>query len=91
MKLAILGWLLAMTLSVSAQPVRLRIRHADPWMVKAMLEGQQVTAPEISTVWALNGMMPAAGQAVQNYFARGRFVVNAADNSLWFFPERQAG
>ncbi len=40
-------------------PFRLAIRHADPWMVKAMLEGQGPDSPELSTV--LKASKGAAG------------------------------
>jgi hypothetical protein len=31
-------------------PVRVIVRHADPWMIKALLEGLDVQQPEISTL-----------------------------------------
>lgn len=68
-------------------PVRLPIRHADPWMVKAMLEGMQVNSPEISTIPGFRGF--DLQNAVNAFFRNGRLVVNATDNSLWFFPNRE--
>lgn len=49
---ALLGFAIAGIPAVASdvpQPVRFPIRHADPWFVKAMLEGQNPFAPEIST------------------------------------------
>lgn len=77
-------------------PVRIPVRHADPWLIKALLEGREVRTPEISTVAALMGMAAgpgggaAAGAAGAGIplFTGGRFVINPADNSLWWFPDR---
>lgn len=74
------------------QPVRFPIRHADPWFVKAMLEGQNPVAPEISVLlnFANPGTSSAQGNAVgQQLFSGGHWVVNPTDNSLWWFPDRK--
>ncbi len=87
------GVFLALALAVAAlgaaqDPIRLKIRHADPWAVKALLEGFQLRSPELSTIALITGngglMGAAAGQA---FFKSGRFMVNPTDNSLWFIPE----
>lgn len=69
------------------EPLRFAVRHADPWMVKALLEGASIMQPELSTIWAIAGQaqVPAAVNAL---FKNGRWVVNPTDNSLWFFPDR---
>ncbi len=36
--------------SAARRPIRIPIRSADPWYVKAMLEGLSPSAPEISTI-----------------------------------------
>ena len=73
-------------------PVRIPIRHADPWFVKAMLEGMEVKSPEISTIMLVMGMGQGAAQAASNatnsLFKGGKLVVNPGDNSLWFFPDK---
>ena len=88
MRAALLALSLAVAASASAQarPVRIPIRHADPWAIKAMLEGRPIVSPELSTVLLLGGQAPA-GTAVNALFRNGRFVVNPADNSLWFIPD----
>lgn len=78
--------------TIRRQPVQIRVRHADPWAIKALLEGQSITAPEISTILALMGMPQQAQQSAQNagkaLFDDGTFIVNPGDNSLWFIPNR---
>jgi hypothetical protein len=37
------------------QPIQIKIRHADPWAVKTLLEGGELRAPELSTILALMG------------------------------------
>lgn len=69
-------------------PIRLVIRKADPYFVKAMLENQPVMSAEMSTTMGAIGMPQAAG-VVNGFFGRGKFMVNPIDNSLWFFPEPQ--
>lgn len=69
------------------EPIRLQIRHADPWFVKAMLEGIPVQNPEISTLPGFAGLGNAAGQGLGRFLSTGKLVVNPTDNSLWFFPD----
>lgn len=69
-------------------PVRFPIRHADPWAVKALLEGSSIPYPELSTMMAFGGMLPI-GPAMQALITGGHFVVNATDNSLWFFFDQK--
>jgi hypothetical protein len=89
-KFALTSLLAAFAVACFAQqtprPIKFIIRKADPYMVKAMLEGQPVVSPEMSTLFGASGF-PAAGQALNNFFAKGKWVVNPADNSLWFFPD----
>jgi hypothetical protein len=68
-------------------PFRIQIRHADPWMVKAMLEGMPIRTPEISSLPGFagvvaNGANTGAGKLLQDGF----LVVNPTDNSLWYYP-----
>jgi hypothetical protein len=67
------------------KPIRIPVRHADPWLIKALLEGQFVTMPEISTLM----MGPEVGNAVSSLLQGWRIVVNPTDNSLWLFPDRR--
>ncbi len=83
--------LLALAAIASADvpaPRRIPIRHADPWMVKALLEGMAVRSPEMSTMPGFQGLGQNAANAVGSLVKGGRLVVNPTDNSLWFFPDR---
>ncbi len=73
-------------------PIRIAVRHADPYMIKALLEGRSVSAPEISTIMGMMGMNGGASQSAQQgldqanaIFKDGFFIVNPTDNSLWFY------
>lgn len=69
------------------RPVRIPIRHADPWVVKAMVEGQTIWMPEMSTIFGLFGAPPQAAAPVNGLFTGGKFLVNPTDNSLWWYPD----
>lgn len=70
-------------------PRKLPIRHADPWFVKAMLEGTALRSPELGAILALaGGAPPAAAKGVGALFTGGHLIVNPTDNSLWFIPDR---
>jgi hypothetical protein len=75
------------TVSRRPAPVRLAVRHADPWFVKAMLEGRQIWTPELSTIVGFMGWPPEIGQGANAFFQGGRLIVNPMDNSLWFYPD----
>jgi len=75
-------------------PVKLQIHHADPWAVKAMIEGAQITQPELSTIWGVSGGQGRqTGNTQQGkpspLLQDGYLVVNPTDNSLWWYPNRQ--
>lgn len=92
MKLAGAVLLLSLVTSAFAQetsrPIRIPVRHADPYMVKALLEGQAIFQPELSTALGFAGVPGQAAGAVNTFFKNGRLVVNPTDNSLWFFPNK---
>lgn len=73
-------------------PVKFTIRHADPWSVKAMLEGGSIGSPEQSTLWQLLGGSNRSGGNMSNggspILGDGFLVVNPTDNSLWWYPKR---
>lgn len=87
----ILGLLASFVVSAAAQDViagkvvRIRVNHADPWFIVALLENWGVTSPELSTVFGALGA-PQAGNALNRLF-KGKFVVNPTDNSILFFPD----
>ncbi|HVL37997.1 MAG TPA: hypothetical protein VM328_01275 [Fimbriimonadaceae bacterium] len=94
MKLATVLFAGALSLAALAQdlrPVKIQIHRADPWAIKALLEGQSLMSPELSTVLRLfgapAGMGPAMGTGTP-WFPEGSLMVNPADNSLWFVPQR---
>lgn len=69
----------------SIVPIRIPVYHADPWFIVAMLEGRPVVSPELSTLFGMMGMPPEVGQGLNGLF-KGKYVINAADNSIWFYP-----
>lgn len=69
-------------------PVRITIRHADPWYVLAMIQGQPIVSPEMSTILGFAGLPQGMANAANSLFSGGRFLVNPTDNSLWFYPDR---
>ena len=75
-------------ITLRRQPVRIQVRNADPWAIKTMLEGGQIQSPELSTILALMGGQPPASNGGSPLFPDGKFVVNPADNSLWFIPNQ---
>lgn len=75
----------------SRRPIRIPIRHADPWFVKYALEGRSLVSPELSTIFNLMGAGGQAGSqaagSVNGLLEGGKLVVNPTDNSLWWFPD----
>jgi hypothetical protein len=95
--LAMVLCLAAPTVAENRHPVRIPIYHADPWAVKALLEGRAIMSPEISTIMSMGGMNPGAAQNAQNaanqanaMFSGGFLIVNPTDNSLWFIPDKKS-
>jgi hypothetical protein len=72
---------------IAGKVIKIRVNHADPWFIVAMLEGWNVTSPELSTVFGALGA-PQAGTALNKLF-KGKFIVNPTDNSILFFPDTQ--
>lgn len=70
--------------------VRILVRHADPWLVKAMLEGISVQQPELSTILGFAGIPDQTSELIEELFGgQGKLVVNPTDNSLLFIPKRK--
>jgi len=68
-------------------PVKLPIRHADPWAVKALIEGSSISQPELSTILGFNG--GATNRGGNSLLLKDGFlVVNPTDNSLWWYPKK---
>lgn len=78
----------ALAQSTAPTPYRIPVRHADPWAVKAMLEGIAVTSPETSAFIGFRGIGAAANNAAGRLIKEGILVVNPTDNSLWLFPAK---
>jgi hypothetical protein len=70
------------------RPIRIRVRHADPWAVVAMLQGQPVMSPEISTVIGILGFPTPPSPGFGTLLPKGRLFINPGDNSIWFVPEK---
>ncbi len=64
---------------------RFEVFHADPYVVVMLLVGQSPPYPEVSTVMGGRAFLAGEGDLGG---VRGRFVVNPADNSIWFIPSR---
>lgn len=64
--------------------------HADPWAVKALLEGVPLVSPEISSVFGFMGVPDQESELLKQYFGEGRFIVNPTDNSLIWVPKSKA-
>lgn len=69
------------------QPYRIPVHHADPWFVKAMLEGIATQQPEMSTIPGFRGLGQAAVAGTAKLIKGGTLRVNPTDNSLWFIPD----
>lgn len=69
---------------------RIYIQHADPWAVKALLQGTQIVSPELSTVLGFAGVPDADSELIKQFFGEGRFIVNPTDNSLIWIPKSKA-
>lgn len=66
--------------------IRFPVRHADPYLIVALLEGIPVLEPEISTILGFAGL-PAPPTSAFRLLPPGRLFVNPTDNSIWFVPE----
>jgi hypothetical protein len=68
---------------------RIQVLHADPWLVKALLEGTSVMQPELSTILNFAGVPDKDSELITSLFGGpGRIVINPTDNSLLFFPKK---
>ena len=69
--------------------VRIPVFHADPWAVKALLEGNSISQPELSTILGFAGVPDKDSSLIEDLFGgKGRIVVNPTDNSLLFIPTK---
>ncbi len=75
----------------SPRPIRIPVRHADPWAIKALMEGRPLVSPEVSTILLLSGQPAMAGAvaAASNLLMGGTLFVNPTDNSLWWIPGKE--
>jgi hypothetical protein len=71
----------------STAQFRIPIRHADPWVVKALIEGLDVRTPEASTIPGFAGFLSRGVGAATSLLKDGFLVVNPTDNSLWYYPK----
>lgn len=74
--------------SQDTQPFRIRVRHADPWLIKAILEGHQPTSPELSTLLNFAGLPQNQNANSRTFLPKGHIVINPTDNAIWFFPDQ---
>lgn len=73
--------------SFAQSAIRIRIRHADPYMIMALLEGRRVKSPEVSKLVGLMGNQATPQGQANPLIKDGTFFVNPTDNSLWFVPK----
>ncbi len=89
---ASLGFFAALAGSSFAQGqpfIKVRVYHADPWAVKALLEGVAFNQPELSTILGFAGVPDKESSLIESIFGgKGRLVVNSTDNSILFIPDR---
>lgn len=94
--IAVVAGAMAQDSAVRPHPVRafrFGVRHADPYMIKSLLEGRHITSPEIGTILGVSGMSGAIGSAAAaanaafSLLKDGVLLVNPTDNSLWWFPK----
>jgi len=68
---------------------KIRVLHADPWAIKAMIEGTPINRPELSTILGFAGVPDKDSALIEEMFGgKGRIEVNPTDNSLIFIPEK---
>ncbi|HRF60707.1 MAG TPA: hypothetical protein PLH94_12455 [Fimbriimonadaceae bacterium] len=65
---------------------RFPVRHADPYLIGALLQGIPVLEPEISTILGFAGL-PTPPSGAFRLLPPGRIFVNPTDNAIWFIPE----
>jgi hypothetical protein len=64
---------------------RVRVMSADPWFVKAMLEGVAINQPELSTILGFAGVPDQESALLTGLLGgKGKIVVDPTDNSLIF-------
>lgn len=68
-------------------PVKIKVRHGDPWAIAALLQGQPLSQPEISTVLGFMGVPTPPVTGVGSLIQNGRIIINPADNSIYFTPD----
>jgi hypothetical protein len=64
------------------------IYHADPWLVKTLIEGGTATSPELFAIWIARGLPMGPPNPNKGLLQDGYLVVNPTDNSLWYYPYR---
>jgi hypothetical protein len=69
-------------------PVRMQVRHADPYAIVALLQGSSIPFPEISTLAVFGFQAPQASRQGQGFVPEGNFVVDPATNAIWYLPKR---
>ena len=69
--------------------MRIYVKHADPWAVKALIEGTSISQPELSTILGFAGVPAKESSFIESIFGgQGTLVVNPTDNSILFFPKK---
>lgn len=80
---------IAQEITHGLRPVRIVVRHGDPWVIVSLLKGQSPPFSELSTLaWFLGGLPLEFGPSAGGIGPEGTYIVNPADNCIYFLPRR---
>jgi hypothetical protein len=85
----VLGFAAVATAAQQDEPRKFPVMSADPWLIKTLLEGGMATAPELSTLWLLQGMPRNTKPGGAGLLEGGHLMVNPTDNALWWIPDHK--
>lgn len=64
--------------------IKYRIMHGDPYLIVALIQGLNVTSPEISVLLNFAGVPTTIPE--DSLIPKGRIVVDPTDNSILYMP-----
>jgi len=73
---------------LDGRAVKIQVRHADPCLIVALIQGMQVQSPELSTILNFAGIPTTIPDDA--FVPKGRMIVDPTDNSIWYLPGAQA-
>lgn len=67
--------------------IRVEVRHADPWVIVMLLQGESPPHPEMSTLSLFGAPQGQGGISSGGWLIpEGTLIVNPADNSILYKP-----